>query len=279
MYVNYIFFLIIILLIIFIIFRFILADYNNMKLTNPIIIPNTINISKMTPNVKIHRSQDQMGGLEYTYTFWLWIHGDRLKKDNKYNVFLKGNSHKDDNNDNTENIQSPGVWIEKSSNQAKMIIYTNLYIPDNCSDFNKIKECPKYCNWVNPECLSKNSVSNLAGVEVDNIPIDNWVHFTISVTNRIMDIYVNGELYNQMKFDALPRQNDNDITIGAYNNLNGKLSDLRYFNYTLTPYEIEKIVNREIPPLDTSSSLGRNGNNYLSKYYWVGNTYNDKIKK
>ena len=55
--------------------------------------------------------------------------------------------------------------------------------------------------------------------------------------------------------------------------------NLRYFNYTLTPYEIEKIVNREIPPLDTSSSLGRNGNNYLSKYYWVGNTYNDKIKK
>lgn len=270
---NYIFFIILLVLIIFIIFRFVLADYNNMKLTNPVIVPNTIEISKRTPNVRIYRSQDKMGGLEFTYTFWLWINGNSLNEGQKNNVFLKGANAP---NCNDINIQSPGVWIEKSSNQAKMIIYTNLYLPDNCSDFDgDIIKCPKYCSWnkENNKCESKNEISNLAGMEVDNIPIDNWVHFTLSVVNRRMDVYVNGELYSQKRFDALPQQNDNKIIIGACNNLSGKLSDLRYFNHSLSSYEIEKILNRNIPPLDTSASLGRDNNNYLSKYYWIDDTY------
>ena len=257
-------------------FRFILADYNSMKQSNLVIIPNTISISNLINKNRILRSQDKKGGLEYTYSFWLFINGSLLEEDKKYNVFLKGS----ENNckDGISSIQSPGVWVEKSNNQAKLIIYTNLYLPTDCGENDDINKCPDYCEWdsTNTPQICKNKtdggVANIDGLEIDNIPIDKWVHFTVIAINRRMDVYVNGELYSEKLFPGLIKQNENNLIIGACNPLDGQISDLRYFNSAISSYEIDKLVKKEIGPLETSANLGRN-NQYLSKKFWVQDSY------
>ena len=272
---NNLFFLILLFLILFIMFRFILADYNSMKSSNLVIVRNTISISNLNNKTRILRSQDKKGGLEYTYSFWLFINGSLLRDGEKYNVFLKG-SENDCTEGEISSIQSPGVWVEKSSNQAKLLIYTNLYLPDDCPDNDSIEKCPDYCEWNtdSKECKNKTEgeTAGISGLEIDNVPIDKWVHFTVIAINRRMDVYLNGELYNQKLFPGLLKQNENNLTIGACNPLQGQISDLRYFNSAISSYEIDKLVKKEIGPLETSANLGRN-NQYLSKKFWVQDSY------
>ena len=246
MNINYLFFGILVFFVIFIIFRFFLIDYKNYNYSNPLLIPNTVDISKGSitySRKKFFRSLDQKNGIEYTYAFWLYI--KPFSSEKPFNVFVKGIPNDNPNCYNKYDIQSPGVWVQKSGNEAKLIVSTNIF----CSD----SSCPE----------------SLESLNLNNIPIEKWTHLTISMRNKFIDVYLNGQLIKQHKLTNIPKQNYNDFIVGACNNLNGMISGLQYFNSAISHYEIEKLVNNRSGPLVSSTNMGLPP--YLSQKYYIQN--------
>jgi hypothetical protein len=130
--------------------------------------------------------------------------------------------------------------------------------------------------------------------EIDNIPVDNWFHLTISCKGTTIYIYINGNLKQKMKMSdgTPPYQNYGDVylfsgrkkTIEKTNvssllneeslrfdgAAKGMASRVFYFSYAVTYSEIQSLMN-----MGPSSKV--NGANasimtpYLSDTWWTTN--------
>ena len=85
---------------------------------------------------------------------------------------------------------------------------------------------------------------------IDNVPLDRWFHLCIVIHEQSIDIYVDGKLYSTLTLNSIPsNREDSELHLSKdscpfYKNLNGfsgAMSQLRFFNYCLTPKEVQRI--------------------------------------
>jgi hypothetical protein len=156
------------------------------------------------PNsVPLNRSDNEVGGTEFTYSLWFVVDNFVYNKDKWKHVFHKGNNPPYPN-------RAPGVYLHPNKNSLR--IYMNTY--------EKILEY----------------------VDIDNIPVRKWIHLGIVLKEKILDVYVNGLLKKRHVFDSLPRQNFGDVWINLNGGFEGYISKMRYFQYALNYNDIENIV-------------------------------------
>lgn len=242
------------IILIIIVFIFLLAlgimliQYFSSPATNPYLVNGMLDgtdgkIIHQDPNqadaVTINRSNNQSTGLEFTWSVWLYIND--LGTDNKHQViFNKG----DINYDSTTNIASinngPGLYLSPGKNRLHIIMDTN--------DAN------------NPGIL-----------DIDNIPMKNWVHVAIRVENTIMDVYVNGVISGRLAMTNVPKQNYNDVNVCKGGGFMGKLSNLRYYTYALNVFEINGIV--AYGPNTNTSGLSTSGGAATGNYTYLSNNW------
>ena len=131
--------LLILVIVIILIYLFVRLGYSvkNYQNDSPYIIEETIQGSNAMyfPGSKLLRSYDQPFGLEFSYSFWIYINDTTFNNTSKmHHIFHKGNS-------SSVPLQAPGVWIYPNEN--KLAIYMNTYnnvaskcdvgnIPMNC---------------------------------------------------------------------------------------------------------------------------------------------------
>lgn len=154
--------LILVVLILFSIFRYIYLDYSTYQKDNPYLVEYDKSISSLTniSNNKINVSEDQRGGLEFTYAFWLNLNDT----DDKI-IFRKGNKNQDSNklelsvhSDFSGNSDIPNDPLSIPSNTEKLI-YLKLRVPiykaDNSykclNNMNKVN-CQVPCYWEDDKC-------------------------------------------------------------------------------------------------------------------------------
>ena len=128
-------------------------------------------------------------------------------------------------------------------------------------------------------------------VEVDNIPVNKWVHIVLVCKNNAFEIFINGNLKKKLSFDGYaPYQNYQDIVcfsqrrlslkrsivpsvdengFDVFGTMKGLLSDLNYFSYGLCYAEIQDLMNR-----GPSTKMGDDTNvsnipPYLSDTWWT----------
>ena len=65
--------------------------------------------------------------------------------------------------------------------------------------------------------------------------------------NTVMEIYVNGVVSGRLQFREMPMQNYYDVNVCKNGGINGKISNLRYYNKALTIFEIKdsKLIPNE----------------------------------
>lgn len=178
--------------------------------TTPMIIQQD---PKAYNSVSILRSNNESHGIEFTWSFWLYIN-DIGTDPNKYqHIFNKGDNYFNTNNIASVN-NSPGVYLGPKNN--------NLHIIMNTTSIND---------------MSNNYV------DIDNIPIRNWFHVAIRLQNRTMDIYINGTIASRIQLPNIPKQNYNNVNICQNGGFSGNLSNLRYYNYAITIFDINAIVS------------------------------------
>lgn len=198
-------------------------------------------------SVPIFRSNNENTGLEFTWSTWLNINDVPADNVNRH-IFSKGNDQFDSNGKATVN-NSPGLYLTRqdvddaSVAQLHVVMDTVLGSDPNIT------------------------------LDIDNIPIKNWVHVAIRMKNTILDVYVNGTIAGRIVLDHVPKQNYHPVIVnGSDNNFSGSISDLRYFNRALDVFEINAIVANG--PNLTSSNLSSYSQNtgyftYLSNMWYT----------
>lgn len=205
---------------------------------NPIIIDGMLNTNKLkkfnvNPNDSdpnpILRSINEHQGLEFTWSFWINIadiqySSDATNNENIKRIFSKGESI---NKENWDSMNSPGVYIYKGDDDSTRGINTLCIVFETHS----------------------NEKTPVKHIYIDNIPLQKWINVIIKVQSRTIDIYINSVLTERYELTNVVKQNYGDIYVGGngaeynYNGMNGYISNLRYFNYSIGNNKIQDIVN------------------------------------
>lgn len=90
----------------------------------------------------------------------------------------------------------------------------------------------------------KNMNNTSEHIVVKDIQLQKWLCIQIVMRDVIVDFYVNGELVQSKTLNYVPILSDKgNLTIGKDNGFNGTMSNLTYYNYALTEFDLNKYYN------------------------------------
>lgn len=153
--------------------------------------------------IPLRRSLNENDGLEFSYSWWMFVEDYDYKKGSWKHVFHKGNV-------DAWPLRAPGVWLHPNDN--KMYVYMNSY-----------KEI-------------KNEVA------IDNIPIGKWFHVSLCVSQDHMDVHINGYLKVRKALNGIARQNFGDVYINSFGGFSGYVSRMRYYDHAIPLSQIQSDV-------------------------------------
>lgn len=207
---------------------------------NVILLDGTVNASVMrtisqsatSPSHLVIPSTNQQGGIEFTWSVWIYI--TELSSYTIYNpVFFKGTfnpySGKDTSRCGSLNMSTnaPGLYVVSDSNTRSATLQVMMDTTQKPSTFE-----------VNGECAVSNQVN------VPHIPLNNWVNVVIRCTGNEIDVYVNGVIANSVTLSGVPKQNNGDIYVAPNGGFNGFISTLQYMNKSATNAEIQALYQK-----------------------------------
>ena len=88
-----------------------------------------------------------------------------------------------------------------------------------------------------------------------------WFHIAFRLQNKVLDIYTNGSIVKRIAFDYIPKQNYDDVYLGQNGGFSGSISNLRYYDYALSAFELSNIVYWG-PNLTASNLMTNSGKNF-----------------
>ena len=221
-------------------------------------------------------------GFDYSMTFWIYIddlyqnygmwrhilhkgnyNGQEILEYNDWDV-LCANYH----------YQSPGIWLHPTKPILRFAI-TIQSIKNYCNNliFSTKTDCDgqESCQWSKseskcimkqdqPNDLYKNGKSNYTSrddgedkyiiqyVDID-IPVKTAYHLGFIFDQKILNVYVNGELSQTAKFMGEPVSNNNDLHLCLKNNFSGNIIDFYYYPDTITQEKV-RMLSKKIPDFD-----------------------------
>lgn len=200
----------------------------------------------------VYRSNNQTGGTEFTWSVWLKV--DVMPNDTKFHpVFIKGTDQYND--DGIAKINNgPGVYLFKNNvptsdgcgNQLQMKYTMDIASPDMSGQINSME------------------------TTIPNLPIGKWFHVAIRLQNKTLDCYVNGVISNRVSFgDLIPKQNYDPIVYAGNGGFSGATSNLRYYDYALSVFEINSVVYYG-PNLSAANGAASSYFDYLGQSWYSG---------
>jgi hypothetical protein len=202
----------------------------------------------------IYRSNNQASGAEFTWSIWLKV--DVMPVDDKYHcVFVKGND-KYLNNGLADINNGPGLYLHKNK--------SSIQDGSNSSQLNLLY----LMDVTSVDASGQYSAQN---TNIPNLPIGKWFHVAIRLQNKTMDCYVNGVIVNRASFgNYIPKQNYDPIIYAGNLGFAGAASNLRYYDYALSVFEINSIVYYG-PNLSSASGSANGYFDYLGQSWYSGN--------
>lgn len=192
--------------------KYFYLSYEDSTNNNPWLIEGTKNAKhalvisqnpEHTNYVPIKRS-DGLNGIEFTYSFWFLVDDFGYKQGEWKHLFHKGSPTSYPN-------RSPGVWLHPNTNNLRVYM-------------NTLKEPLEY-------------------VDIENIPLRKWIHMTIILRNKVMEVYLNGFIKKRKEFDSLPRQNNGDVWVNLFGGFEGYVSNMRYFSHAISASDIDRMIS------------------------------------
>jgi len=204
----------------------------------------------------IYRSNNQSGGIEFTWSVWLKV--DSMPLDTNFHlIFVKGTDQYTSNGTATVN-NGPGLYLHKNTNISDGSGSSQLnlrYLMDAVSPDSKGQYTPQE-------------------VVIPNLPIGKWFHVAFRMQNKTMDCYVNGVITTRASFgDLIPKQNYDPIVYAGNGGFAGSVSNLRYYSYALSVFEINSIVYYG-PNLNAANGASSSYFDYLGQSWYSGNVPN-----
>ena len=105
-------------------------------------------------------------------------------------------------------------------------------------------------------------------IPISNMPAKKWFHFGLVVDQDSVDVYINGTLHTHHTLAQLPRQNPNSVTTGVGGGFDGKIANLRYYNYFLSPNDVASAMGN--PPTSDPHDVSAPTPPYFDITWWIG---------
>jgi len=178
---------------------------------------NQMMIIKQDPSengTTILRSKNQDGGIEFTWSVWLY-----LDETDTYDVSqYKHIFHKGDDSLNTDGMNfpsnAPGLYLKpKDTTDLQHVLQVRM------NTFNQLTET----------------------IDIKNIPNRKWVNVIITCRNHHLDVYINGTIAKRYILNGVPKQNYGDVFVAMNGGFTGKISNLWYYNYAIGTKEVNDI--------------------------------------
>jgi hypothetical protein len=149
-------------------------------------------------------SNNQKGGIEFTYSWWMFVDEYKNATDtNSGMVFLKG--YLKDPNPSVTFCPKVEVFREVADNVMR---------------------------------ISFNTFQNEEHIKITNLPIKKWYHCVLTIQNQTARVYINGKIFTSQRLNSVLRQNYGPLTIGGSGGFSGLISSLKYYTYSLSPTDI-----------------------------------------
>lgn len=248
-------FLLLVIIIFFVLLRisiallsWLLAPSQNMTLLNGMADASLpIHISQdptSTNSMPIIRSSNEIFGMEFTWSVWLFIKPTVVSLPSTQHVFSKG----------AGSLMNCTAGSGVFANNAPGLYLTNA-------------------NTINVlmDTVTAPACSAAPSIVIDNMPINKWFNVVIRLTNNTLDVYINGRLTQRKVMDPVPNQNYDDVFICSGGGFSGYISDLKYFNSSIGTTEINAIVSSGPNTTINTSGLKNNIPPYLSIDWYQSN--------
>jgi len=167
----------------------------------------------------IYRSSNEETGVEFTWAVSLYIDDQTYTAATNIHahIFNKGSLPKYDDATTHANIttinQAPGLYLDNVNN--KLII-------------------------------KMDSFSTVTDISVPEIPHKKWLNVIIRCQNKILDVYINGQVVSSTTLPNVPKQNYGNVYVCQNGGFKGNLSNLLYFRHALTINEIQKSLESSV---------------------------------
>jgi hypothetical protein len=221
---------------------------------------------KNTANIVLPFSDNQMTGIEFSYSAFIYI--------------------SDDTQDSTGDAGWKTIFYKGYETGPFPLCAPGVFVSNNPSDKGPVLRVVMntYKTWFNT-------------VDVAQIPFNKWFHLAIVLRNNSLEVYVNGNLANKLSFNGtLPYQNYQSLnlfsnarsgpateftstntttkkTIPAGDNFNvtgkfsGYISSLTYFSYAISYSEIQKALT--VGPSSKFDQSAMDKPPYLIDSWWT----------
>jgi hypothetical protein len=217
-----------------------LRNLNYYRRGSPFIIKDTKDAKRQklveqNPNkeggINLPRSENETGGIEFSYSCWMLIDDYSYKLGQWKHVFHKGSA-------SGSPLRAPGVWLHPDKNAMR--IYMNTF-----------KEIYEY-------------------IDIENIPINKWFSLVLVLKGQTLDVYINGNIKKSLKLTGLPKQNYGNLYVNSFGGYSGMISKLRYYDYSLKYSDIDAI-QKTGPSLKVEVTTVKDGERppYLSQNWWT----------
>jgi hypothetical protein len=192
-------------------------------------------------------SNNQSGGLEFTWTVWIYISsiGKNGGSGMLNTIFTKGDGKPPTTNASSL-INAPGLYLDDATNNLVVVMDT----------------------------MTKSSSVNSNELTITNMPLSKWIHVVIRCTGTVLDVYINGTIANSKTFvDDVPKQNFGNVNVATNGGFNGFLSNLWYYDYSLSSMEIQNLLaagpKTTLAKPSAQNSLTSTDYNYLATQWYL----------
>ena len=170
--------------------------------------------------LKFSHSSLPLTGNYANYNMWMYISGYKYRKDEDKCVLFKGKLMSGDKMNDARLISSkghldegmPGVWLLRQTNTLRILVPLEVNFKGN---------------------LGKKNI-DVQTCDVENIPLQRWVSVNITLSDNILDVWVDGYLRKSFALSGFPKINDNPLNVCPNGGFNGFLSKVSVSNAPLS---------------------------------------------
>lgn len=181
-------------------------------------------------SITLKRSENELGGLEFSYSMWIFIDNWEYKYGSWKHILHKGHESSWPN-------RAPGIYLHPKKNAIRV-------------HMNTFKNVAEYA-------------------DIDNIPLNKWFHLSVCVRQRNMDLFINGNLVKRQSLKGIPKQNYGNVFINAWRGFSGYLSRVKYNDYYLSFSELDNMQKLGPSSKMPESTSASNAPPYLSPNWWA----------
>lgn len=221
-------------------------------------------------------------GREYTYSFWMYLE-NIVPEVNSANtppspfhklVMYRGNA-------GSAASANPLVLLDGQSNKLYIIIKTTDSSIESNTVNADLDEIIRNNYFLSDKTLDNPIVNKHLICTIDYIPLQRWINVGFVIDNKIITVYLDGEIYSvkstdefkstkqpyvnrlgkTLDYNLIVEKTDGDVfvgktVVGAKHVFNGWMGKMEFFNYALTMEQMKKVYQAGPMPRGVLAMLG-----------------------